>query len=237
MLVDFHCHLSDFGDFLKPQIIQAKTIGINKWISTALTPDEFRWHLEENHKFLFVAGIHPFYFKNNKFKISSYLETISECHNNKFWGIGEIGLDTRNIDFDSQVKVFSNQVEIAIELQKPLIIHSVKSYYQIAKILKFYQPKRELILHGFNGSPEIIELYRNLNTYFSVNNLILKKKQSGKILKKLYNNKKLLFETDANSSKINLSILKQTLITTAKILKINLTDLIDYYEKICTKII
>ncbi len=234
MIIDFHCHLYDFGKTLSEEIAKAKLQGINKWISTALTPDEFQWHLKKG--FLFVAGIHPYYLENSEFNFDSYLQNIYNCSDESFWGIGEIGLDTRNKNLEHQKTIFIKQVKIAMELDKPIIIHSVKSYYEIFKILKTFNPKIPIIFHCFNGSNEIVDLYKNFNAYFSINNQILRKKNAGKILEKLYLSKKLLFETDANYQRKDLFNLRNTLNQVAVKLEIQVDDILSYYDEMCKKL-
>jgi len=235
MIVDFHCHLYDFSKTLSKEIEKAELSGIDKWISTALSPDEFQWHLNNHKDILFVAGIHPYYSKNSEFDFDSYLQKIYNCLDKKFWGIGEIGLDKRNHNPEYQKEIFIKQINLAIDLEKPIIIHSVKSYYEIFKILKSLHPEIPIIFHGFNGSKDIIDLFRNFNAYFSINNQILKKKNCGKILGNLIKNKKLLFETDASYQRNSLSDLKNTMDNVAKKLKIQVDELLNYYAEMWKK--
>ncbi len=235
MIVDFHCHLFDFGKSVSQKTNKAKSKGIGKWISTALSPDEFQWHLTED--FLFVAGIHPYYLKNSEFNFDSYLEKIYNCSDKKFWGIGEIGLDVRNPNFEFQKKLFTKQLEIAVELKKPIILHSVKSYYEIYKIIKKIPIKTPLIFHGFNGNLEIVSLFEKSRTYFSVNNLILRKKNAPKILENAFCHHKLLFETDADSKKNNLTELNVIMEKVAVIINLPIQNLINYYDEICRELI
>lgn len=237
MIVDFHCHLYDYAKNLALEISKKKLNGVDKWISSALSPDEFKWHLENENNFLFVAGIHPYYPHNTTFNYDSYLDKISNCSDKRLWGIGEIGLDTRNKDKENQKNLFTKQLKLSMELEKPVLIHSVKSYYEIYKILKSLNPKIPIIFHAFNSSNEIINLMNKFDTYYSINRQILNKKNSKNILERLFAEKKLLFETDANSQRNKLSDLKTTMKNVSLKLEIPLESLLKYYDEVCQKIV
>jgi TatD DNase family protein len=73
--------------------------------------------------------------------------------------IGEIGMDLRkNIphlpDADLQMKVFSEQLDIAAEMSLPLIIHCVRAHEQLLRLIKNNGFSCGGVVHGFTGSLE-----------------------------------------------------------------------------------
>ena len=68
--------------------------------------------------------------------------------------VGEIGLDSVcKVDFEQQTSLFREQLALAERLGKPVVIHCVRTFEQIMKILDNYSLKA-VIFHGFIGSPE-----------------------------------------------------------------------------------
>lgn len=87
--------------------------------------------------------------------------------------IGEAGLDkTIQISLTLQENVFIRQVLLAEELQKPLIIHCVKAWAELARIKKKMNPRMHWIIHGFRGKAELARqllrqgCYLSFGTYF-----------------------------------------------------------------------
>lgn len=66
--------------------------------------------------------------------------------------IGEIGLDySCAVSRQIQAQVLNAQLAIAAELQKPVVLHCVRAFEPMMKILARY-PIRAVIFHGFIGS-------------------------------------------------------------------------------------
>ena len=68
--------------------------------------------------------------------------------------IGEIGLDYAcKVEHCRQEEVFRTQLAIAEELQKPVILHCVRAFEPMMKIVSGYNLK-SVIFHGFIGSTQ-----------------------------------------------------------------------------------
>lgn len=111
---------------------------------------------------LFSAGIHPW---NTNNATDSDL-SIFENKTDNLLAIGEIGLDfsIKTLDKEKQLYWFEKQLRIATELQLPVIIHCVKAYYEVIRLLKKY-PLSTVIFHSFIGNNEIYSQI-NKNRYF-----------------------------------------------------------------------
>ncbi|MCD7962811.1 MAG: TatD family hydrolase [Rikenellaceae bacterium] len=111
---------------------------------------------------LFSAGIHP---RNTNNATDSDL-SIFENKTDNLLAIGEIGLDfsIKTLDKEKQLYWFEKQLRIATELQLPVIIHCVKAYYEVIRLLKKY-PLSTVIFHSFIGNNEIYSQI-NKNRYF-----------------------------------------------------------------------
>ncbi len=127
---------------------------INIHTHTSNQPNE--WCLQNLHAHFelilpernYSIGIHPWHIDTG----STQFETLSKfasCPN--VLAIGECGLDKLcNTDFQLQEKIFIQQVGLANELGKPLIIHCVKAFTELFFILRKQQIKVPVIIHGFN---------------------------------------------------------------------------------------
>ena len=94
-----------------------------------------------------AAGIHPW---DAATQSTSEIESlISEAD-----AIGEIGLDAAcDVDIKIQTTLFRRQLSLAEKFDKPVILHCVRTFEQVMKILEEYH-LRAVIFHGFIGSPE-----------------------------------------------------------------------------------
>lgn len=95
----------------------------------------------------FSAGIHPQDISDRCEEDFLWLKTIVKLEN--CVAIGECGLDGLiEIDENLQHEIFQKQIELANEIRKPIIIHSVKRFSQLIQFKK--KSKVPMIVHGFN---------------------------------------------------------------------------------------
>ena len=79
------------------------------------------------------------------------------CRHDKAVAIGEIGLDyywAENPPREFQQQVFRRQLELALELDMPVIIHDREAHGDCLAIVKEY-PGLRGVFHCFSGSPEM----------------------------------------------------------------------------------
>ena len=88
--------------------------------------------------------------------------------------IGECGLDKLSKHpILVQQTVLIKQIERAVALHKPIILHVVKAFEEIIKITKPYINKTSFIIHGFNKKPELMNQLLNHGFNFSFGHHIL----------------------------------------------------------------
>lgn len=105
---------------------------------------------------LYSFGVHPWKIDKDVNDILQEMDTISR--NRRCLAIGECGLDKLiDVDFDLQQKIFCEQIQIANEVQKPLIIHCVKAFNELIACLKKMGNKVPVIIHGFNNNKNIAD--------------------------------------------------------------------------------
>ena len=168
-------------------------------------------------------GIHPWYLDG---KVENDLEMIKrKVVLSNIWAIGECGMDV-NVDLvlSKQAEIFETQISIAQAVSKPILIHCVRTFQEILKLVdKVSVP---VIFHGVNNKATIIEPVINAGHYLSFGKSLLKPTPS--IVESLYLTplNKLLLETDDSGRSI-IEIYNQA----AKILNIKEKSLVLQIEK------
>ncbi len=114
--------------------------------------------LAERYPFLYAAaGIHPSDCAGTGEAELSALRAL--CGHEKVVAVGEIGLDyywKDNPPRDFQQQVFRRQIELAIELDLPVIVHDREAHGDSLAIVLNY-PELRGVFHCFSGSPEMAE--------------------------------------------------------------------------------
>ena len=175
-----------------------------------------------NKKGFYSVGLHPWYVnKNTISKDISIVKTASE--NPHVIAIGEIGLDKKtDISYYDQLQAFEQQLAIAEDLKKPVIIHCVKAYDDILSIRKKSNRSIPWIFHWFNSSEQIAGEILKYNGYLSFGIMLFKENSKAfKVFQQMPLNKVFL-ETDD----LDISIL-QAYEKAAKRRNIPLEDLTD----------
>lgn len=107
-----------------------------------------------NKEGLFSVGIHPWDAVENAEKMLSDLGRWAS--DNRFVAFGECGLDKHSkVSLETQLRLFSQQIELSERFQKPLIIHCVGCFNELFELKTAEKPKQLWIIHGFRGKPEL----------------------------------------------------------------------------------
>jgi TatD DNase family protein len=113
------------------------------------------------------VGLHPWYIPEEN--ITSHLNCLGQLlSQSNIWGLGECGLDkVCTKDWKLQVYAFREQVLLANRFNKPLIIHCVKAYEEVLKILSETKNKVPTIFHGFNKHQQLADSLIKKGYYLS----------------------------------------------------------------------
>jgi len=203
-LIDTHAHIdsNDFDADRDEVIHRSFDSGVTDIIIPAIEPMKFENLIrlgDSYSKIKIGMGIHP----HNAKEIDSV--TLNEIYdeakkNPKVLAIGEIGLDYY-YDFapvEVQKRGFRDQLEIAKELDLPVIIHNRDSDEDLLSILEEAQDgKLKGVLHCFSGNVEFLNKALALDLLVSfTGNVTFKKFDSIDMIKSVPLNKFML-ETDS----------------------------------------
>ena len=120
-------------------------------------------------------GIHPWTLDNADFQMEEAFALLEEkLQSSNVLALGEAGLDKMYKEsFEQQVSVFERQIELSEAMQKPMILHDVKSHNEILALRKNYKAKQPWILHGFNGTEQDVQQLAGQGLYLSVGEALL----------------------------------------------------------------
>ena len=201
-LVDTHCHL-DFPEFDldRDEVIQrAKNQGIAYIINigSSLRGSKKSLELAKNYDFIYATcGIHPH--EADKVDAKTKIELKELAKEDKVVAIGEIGLDYyRNYSKEeNQLSLFRSLINLAKDLNLPLVIHNRQAESDTLQILKEAMPIRAVV-HCFSGDEKFLEECLDLGFFISFTcNIGYKKAENLRRLAKLLPLTRLLLETDA----------------------------------------
>ena len=120
-------------------------------------------------------GIHPWEVGKDGFQMESTLRSLEErlkCPN--VLALGEAGLDKMHkATYDQQIVLFERQIELSEALQRPMILHDVKSHNEIIALRKKHKAQQPWILHGFSGTEQDVMQLNGQGIYLSVGESLL----------------------------------------------------------------
>ena len=180
-LTDTHCHL-DFEQFDKDReqvIDKAIDVGVERILVPGidLVSSEAAVRLaDENAEVYAAVGVHPNYGKTWNSNTLKTLKALSQ--HPKVIAIGEIGLDYYRewTPHNIQKRNFEYQLDLAAELQRPVIIHCRDSFQEIQDMVSDWAKglsENALsdspgILHSFSGNIEQARLFTDMNFFFGI---------------------------------------------------------------------
>ena len=115
-------------------------------------------------------GIHPWVLDNADFQSEKALQALEEkLKLPQIVALGEAGLDKMHkASFERQIELFERQIELSETLQKPMILHDVRSHNEIIALRKKHKAQQPWILHGFSGTEQDIKQLIGQGIYLSV---------------------------------------------------------------------
>ena len=120
-------------------------------------------------------GIHPWALDNVDFQIEEALSLLeARLQSPNVLALGEAGLDKMHKEtFEQQIELFERQIELSEVLQKPMILHDVRSHNEIIALRKKHKVQQPWIVHGFSGTEQDIKQLIGQEIYLSVGESLL----------------------------------------------------------------
>ncbi|NMC36931.1 MAG: hypothetical protein GYA41_01245 [Bacteroidales bacterium] len=116
----------------------------------------------------YAAGIHPWHLdENNRNRLTEFM--IKVAPHPSVIAIGEAGFDRlRGPDIELQREVFDDQVKMAGELGKPVVVHCVRAWDEILAAHRRLKPSTKWLIHGFRGKKELASQLISRGFYISI---------------------------------------------------------------------
>ena len=201
-MIDTHAHLTGGVYSSVCEVVnRAKESGVNKIIAVGFDEDSSREGHDLSKAYadiFFTAGVHPSECKKvDNGVIDRLLPLFSD---EKCLAVGEIGLDYHygKDSKEEQKALFRAQLELAIKVNLPVVIHSREATQDMLEILKEYasELKKGFLMHCYSESAESAQEYLKLGAYFAFGGAItFKNAKKEDIIRSIPLNR-LLCETD-----------------------------------------
>jgi TatD DNase family protein len=172
ILVDTHAHLDSarFQDDLQDAISRAVAAGVQAIITVGSDIDSSHAAvtLAQQHPSVYATvGVHPHDASHVRPDDLTQLKRL--CQHPKVVAIGETGLDFyRNLSPRArQREAFVAQLELARELNKPVVIHDRDAHAELLAILQRMATGWRGVLHCFSGDYEMAKAVIEMGFYLS----------------------------------------------------------------------
>ncbi len=173
-LADAHCHLLDsaFSADLAEVIERARRAGVVYMVSSTLSIAEAMKHASMADSLMeagvfWSIGLDPRLYPLE----AEGVEELARRFSHKIAAIGEVGLDfkaARGMEERAlQRRVFSDFISLALELGKPIVVHSRWSQSAVLDLLEEHRADLAL-LHAYTGSSREVERAAKLGYMISV---------------------------------------------------------------------
>ncbi len=150
-LVDGHAHLEELRD-LSDSLDEAKTAGVRGIIAVGMDTESNKNIFkiaQANPGYVYPAiGYHPWRIEEEEAKANLF---FIRDHVEKCVALGEIGLDYKiKVKKELQWKVFGELLDIALESDKPVILHCRFSHRRDFEMVREREIKRA-VFHWYSG--------------------------------------------------------------------------------------
>ncbi len=204
MFIDTHAHLfyPNFEGELDEVIARSKEAGVHNIIVPATDIETSKKVIEliDKYDFMYGAvGIHPHETKDWDDSLIAKIEEFAS--HKKVVAIGEIGLDYY-YDFspkEKQIEAFKAQIELALKLNKPIVVHNRESDDDMMEIIKSYcDSGLKAQFHCFSGSTKNARELVRMNHFVSfTGNITFKKSDSLRETAAALSLESVMLETDS----------------------------------------
>jgi TatD DNase family protein len=202
-LIDAHCHLQaeEIAGDAETLIADAAAAGITRLITAATGPagwEACRVLARRHDSVSFALGIHPWFVREDA---EDRISELSGAREEGAVAIGEIGLDKKIEDppMALQIRFFEAQLEIAKDLNLPVVIHCRGAFNELMRSLnRTGAPDCGGLVHAFSGSADIAEACMKHGLRFSMGAALSYKpsRKRREVLRRIWPDH-LLLETDS----------------------------------------
>jgi TatD DNase family protein len=180
-LVDTHCHLDDtaFSGDLADVLQESRDTGVVAWIIVGFAPE--RWDAAMSMAgdipgMGHMLGLHPGHAE--EWNDETRKSLVKALVGSRARAVGEIGLDfyRDNAAFDVQRRALIDQMQIARELDLPVVFHLRDAEEQMLEILERENVLPRMVFHSYDGSERLTRFINEHSAIVGVGGLATRQK-------------------------------------------------------------
>ena len=205
-LIDSHCHLifENFEKDIEDVLLRLRSKGVKKLVHACCELSEIPKLKKISHTFneiYYSVGLHPLEAKKWEPNSQSLLRKSAQ-EDKRVVAIGELGLDFfKNDNKSQQIEALIPQMELACEIDLPVIIHCRDAATEMIEICNDLSKKGRCpkgVLHCWTGTPKEMNQFLDLGFYISFSGIVtFPKAQEIHDCAKMVPNDRYLIETDS----------------------------------------
>ena len=162
-IIETHCHLDYLDEeALEATLEQSAAVGIERIITIAVAPGNLQRVMQLTRVDTCIwgtQGIHPHEADSFSDAVAALIR--QHAQDERIVAIGEIGLDYYydHADRDRQRAAFEEQLQLAVDLDMPVVIHTREADEDTRTILQAFAPRlrRKGVIHSFTSSLALAE--------------------------------------------------------------------------------
>ena len=174
--IDTHCHLDKLNSTPEEAVKQAKQEGVKTMVTISV--DEVSLDFVSNAVMQFkdvygTVGVHPHDASEFRPSLEQSIRKLARGHD-KLIAIGETGLDYHymNSSSEDQKFAFRKQLQIAVELNLPVVLHSREAEADTINILKEIPVPAFGVAHSFTSSIKMARAFLDMGWFLGINGIV-----------------------------------------------------------------
>lgn len=206
-IIETHFHLDMLKAHTREEIVEKTRLhNIQKMITISTSPrnlDEVIAISETFPEIYCTQGLHPHEGSEWNADVKAHvLRNLANPNNKKIVAVGEIGLDFyySKSPRDEQITAFEEQLQIAVDHNLPVVIHSRDADVDTMAVLKNFSStlKRKGVIHSFTSGLELAQFALDEGFYLGFNGIItFKNAENVRDALRITPLEKFLLETDS----------------------------------------
>ena len=174
--IDTHAHLQfEAYNTDRQEVVKRNSRDLEALINVGTSLEASKQGIELSNKvtnFYASIGVHPHHVK--QWDDSTYRQLKELAVNNpKVVAVGEIGLDNHlyqgypQPNLKEQAEILDEQINLALELKKPILFHCRQAYGELHNQIKIYKGQITGLMHCYMGDWEEAKKFLDLGLYLS----------------------------------------------------------------------
>ncbi|MCH7541172.1 TatD family hydrolase [Patescibacteria group bacterium] len=174
-LIDTHTHLQfEAYDEDRDEVVRRNSKELKALVNVGTSIDTSEKGIELARRvknFYASVGVHPHHVDQWDSKTYNTLKTLAK--NSKVVAVGETGLDKHvykdypEPDLRAQAKILEEHINLALELNKPILFHCRDAYDDLYDQINKYKGKISGLMHCYMGTWEQAKKFLGLGLYIS----------------------------------------------------------------------